>query len=183
MTNAQDFSKFAHAFGFKPHQIIGVVVERKPLAPNVAPANEAPEEVLIYNHNESPQVPHAPEYILFYGHRAPAIGGETPISSSHELFHRAQQEMPEFISELAQKGILSKVTYKTERQRPGGSTLREAFGKTIRDGDDEPTRRLKMEAQIRRYVEERKTEKKRKKRKKKKIGRTAKQQVYLLRTV
>jgi hypothetical protein len=27
------------------------------LAPNVAPANEAPKEVLIYNHNESPQVP------------------------------------------------------------------------------------------------------------------------------
>lgn len=150
--NAEDFSKFAHAFGFKPHEIIGIVVDRKPLAPNVAPANEAPKEVLIYNHNESPQVPHAPEYIFFYGHRAPAKGGETPISSSLELFHRAQQEIPTFISELAEKGILSKVIYKTERQRPGGSTLREAFGKEIQDGDDKLTKRRKVEAQIGRYA-------------------------------
>ena len=54
--NAEDFSRFAHAFGYKPHEIIGIVVNRPMLAPNVAPANEAPKEVLIYSHNESPQV-------------------------------------------------------------------------------------------------------------------------------
>ena len=149
--NAEDFSKFAHAFGYKPHEIIGIVVDRPILAPNVAPANEAPKEVLIYNHNESPQVPHAPEYIFFYSHRAPSKGGETPISSSLELFARAQQEMPEFISELADKGILSKVTYKVDQQYVGGSTLKQAFGKEIVDGDDEATRRAKIEAQIARY--------------------------------
>jgi alpha-ketoglutarate-dependent taurine dioxygenase len=149
--NAEDFSKFAHAFGYKPHEIIGIVVDRPLLAPNVAPANEAPKEVLIYNHNESPQVPHAPEYIFFYGHRAPNKGGESPISSSLELFHRAQQEIPEFMDELAEKGILSRVTYKVERQYQGGSTLRQAFGKEIRDGDNEETKRKKIEAQIARY--------------------------------
>ncbi|CAG7956287.1 unnamed protein product [Penicillium salamii] len=149
--NAEDFSKFAHAFGYKPHEIIGIVVDRPLLAPNVAPANEAPKEVLIYNHNESPQVPHAPEYIFFYGHRVPAIGGESPISSSLELFHRAQREIPEFIDELAEKGILSKVTYRAEKQFEGGSTLRQAFGKEIQDGDDESTKRRKIEAQISRY--------------------------------
>ena len=113
--DAQDFSRFAHAFGYRPHEIIGIVVNRPLLAPNVAPANEAPKEVLIYNHNESPQVPHAPEYIFFYCHKAPAVGGETPVSSSVELFARAQQEIPEFIDELAAKGILSRVTYKVER--------------------------------------------------------------------
>ena len=150
--SAQDFSKFAHAFGYKPHEIIGIVVDRPLLAPNVAPANEAPKEVLIYNHNESPQVPHAPEYIFFYSHKAPLEGGETPISSSLELFHRAQAEMPDFIAALAEKGIRSRVTYKAERQYAGGSTLRQAFGKQIQDGDDEPTRRAKIEAQIRRYA-------------------------------
>ncbi|KAJ5143300.1 uncharacterized protein N7515_002087 [Penicillium bovifimosum] len=149
--NAEDFSKFAHAFGYKPHEIIGIVVDRPLLAPNVAPANEAPKEVLIYNHNESPQVPHAPEYIFFYGHRAPSKGGESPISSSLELFNRAQQEIPEFIAELAEKGILSKVTYRLEQQYKGGSTLRQAFGKDIQDGDDEETKRRKIEAQIARY--------------------------------
>ncbi|KAJ5171179.1 Taurine catabolism dioxygenase TauD/TfdA [Penicillium coprophilum] len=149
--NAEDFSKFAHAFGYKPHEIIGIVVDRPLLAPNVAPANEAPKEVLIYSHNESPQVPHAPEYIFFYGHHAPSKGGESPISSSLELFNRAQQEIPEFITKLAEKGILSKVTYRAEKQYEGGSTLKQAFGKEIQDGDDEETKRRKIEAQITRY--------------------------------
>ncbi|KAB8067955.1 Clavaminate synthase-like protein [Aspergillus leporis] len=149
--NAHDFSTFAHAFGYKPHEIIGIVVDRPLLAPNVAPANEAPSSVQIYNHNESPQVPHAPEYIFFYNFRAPAKGGETPISSSLELFHRAQREIPEFIDDLAEKGILSTVTYTPEKQYEGSSTLRQAFGKEIDDSDDEETRRGKIEAQIRRY--------------------------------
>lgn len=121
--NANEFSKFAHAFGYKPHEIIGIVVDRPMLAPNVAPANEAPKEVLIHNHNESPQVPHAPEYIFFYCHKAPAKGGETPITSSLELFHRAKKEIPEFVDELAEKSILSRVTYKFEKIYEGGSTF------------------------------------------------------------
>lgn len=150
--DAADFSRFAHAFGYRPHEIIGIVVDRPVVAPNVAPANEAPKEVLIYNHNESPQVPHAPEYIFFYGHRAPSgRGGETPISSSLELFERARGEMPEFVDDLAAKGILSTVRYSVDRQYAGGSTLRQAFGKDVADGDDEATRRAKMEAQIARY--------------------------------
>lgn len=152
ITSAADFSTFAHAFGYRPHEIIGIVVDRPVLAPNVAPANEAPPEVLIYNHNESPQVPHAPSYIFFYAHKADQQrGGETPISSSLELFHRAQQELPEFVAALKQKGILSRVTYKFDRQYAGGSTLRQAFGKLIEDSDDAATRRRKIEAQIRRY--------------------------------
>lgn len=149
--SAEDFSQFANAFNFKPHEIIGIVVDRPLLAPNVAPANEAPKEVLIYNHNESPQVPHAPEYIFFYSHRAPAVGGETPISSSVELLQRAKEEIPDFVDTLAVKGILSRVTYKVEQQYAGGSTLRQAFGKGILDSDDAATRKAKVEAQIRRY--------------------------------
>jgi len=56
--DAQDFSKFAHAFGYQPHEIIGIVVDRPLLAPNVAPANEAALTTTIGSHNESPQVPH-----------------------------------------------------------------------------------------------------------------------------
>ncbi|KAI8210698.1 Clavaminate synthase-like protein [Colletotrichum sp. SAR 10_76] len=149
--NAEDFSKFAHAFGYRPHEIIGIVVNRPLLAPNVAPANEAPKEVLIYNHNESPQVPHAPEYIFFYNHTAPERGGETPISSSLELFNRAKDEIPEFIAEITEKGILSRVTYKFDRQYEGGSTLKQAFGKEFQEGDDDSTKKVKIEAQISRY--------------------------------
>ncbi|ETN36957.1 uncharacterized protein HMPREF1541_07945 [Cyphellophora europaea CBS 101466] len=151
ISSASEFSQFAHAFGYRPHEIIGIVVDRPLLAPNVAPANEAPPNVLIYNHNESPQVPHAPEYIFFYCHKAPTVGGETPISSSLELFQRAQTEIPDFISEIGAKGILSRVTYKLDKQYAGGSTLRQAFGKEILDSDDADTRRRKIEAQIERY--------------------------------
>ncbi|RYC57162.1 hypothetical protein CHU98_g9045 [Xylaria longipes] len=126
--NADDFSRFAHAFAFKPHEIIGIVVNRPVLAPNISPASEAPKEVLIHSHNESPQVPHAPEYIFLYGHKVPLRGGETPMSSSLELFHRVRDEIPD-----------------------GGSTLKQAFGKEIVDGDDLATRRAKIEAQIARY--------------------------------
>ncbi|KAJ2982083.1 hypothetical protein NUW58_g6523 [Xylaria curta] len=149
--NADDFSRFSHAFGYKPHEIIGIVVTRPVLAPNVAPANKAPKEVPIHSHNESPQVPHAPGYIFLYGHKAPSRGGETPMSSSIELFRRVQEEIPEFIAELAEKGLRARITYKNEPQYPGGSTLKEAFGKKIVDGDDLATRRSKIEAQIARY--------------------------------
>ncbi|KAI0531919.1 hypothetical protein GGR58DRAFT_491992 [Xylaria digitata] len=149
--NADDFSRFAHAFGFKPHEIIGIVVDRPVLAPNISHANTAPKEVLIHSHNESPQVPHAPEYIFLYGHKAPSKGGETPMSSSLELFQRVQDEIPEFIAELTEKGLLSQITYRKEVQYPGGSTLKEAFGENIVDGDDLATRRSKIEAQIARY--------------------------------
>ncbi|TXT15534.1 hypothetical protein VHUM_00037 [Vanrija humicola] len=152
INNATEFSRFAHAFGWRPHEIIGIVVDRPLLAPNVAPANESPKEVEIYNHNESPQVPHAPEYIFFYGHKVPEIGGETPISSSLELFQRAQAEIPEFIEKITQEGILSRVVYKVDAQYAGGSTLRQAFGKEIEDGDDAPTRRAKIEKQLQRYA-------------------------------
>ncbi|KAL3959408.1 hypothetical protein ACCO45_007570 [Purpureocillium lilacinum] len=121
--DATDFSKFAHAFAYKPHEIIGIVVDRPLLAPNVAPANEAPKEK----------------------------GRRDADFIQLELFHRAQAEVPEFIDLLAEKGILSKVTYHVERQYVGGSTLKAAFGKEIRDGDDEETRRKKIEAQITRY--------------------------------
>jgi alpha-ketoglutarate-dependent taurine dioxygenase len=149
--NAEDFSRFSHAFGYRPHEIIGIVVDRPMLALNVAPANEAPKEVLIYSHNESPQVPHAPEYIFFYGHRTPEKGGESPISSSLELFQRAKEEIPEFVDELAEKGILSRVVYKFEKQYAGGSTLKQAFGKDVVDSDSDEVKRQKMEAQIARY--------------------------------
>ncbi|KAL5339984.1 hypothetical protein BJX70DRAFT_397221 [Aspergillus crustosus] len=132
ITSASDFSAFAHAFGFKPHEIIGITIDRPELALNVAPANEAPHTVRIYNRNESPQVPHAPEYVFFWSKKAPSSGGETPINSSLKLIHRAQKEIPEFIDALAEKGILT-------------------FGKEIVDGDDEATQRAKIEKQIARY--------------------------------
>jgi hypothetical protein len=68
-----------------------------------------------------------------------------------ELFQRAKEEIPEFVEELAEKGILSRVVYKFEKQYAGGSTLKQAFGKDVIDSDSEEVKRQKMEAQIARY--------------------------------
>lgn len=116
------------------------------------PANEAPKEVLIYNHNESLRTPHAPDYIFLYIHRAPTVGGETPISSSIELFQRAAASIPDFVATLTSKGILNRVTYKTTPQFAGGSTIfGQAFGTEILAAVDAATRKVKVEFQLRRY--------------------------------
>lgn len=98
--NSEDFSKFAHAFGYRPHETIGSVSKRPILAPNVSIASEAPKEVLIYNHNELPRMPHSPAYIFFFGEETAKRGGETSVSSSLELFARAQQEIPDLSKHL-----------------------------------------------------------------------------------
>lgn len=121
--------------------MIESIAKRPLLAPNVSLAIEAPKEVLIYNHNESPQLPYAPAYVVFLGQEIAKRGGETSISSSLELFARAQKEIPRFIEELARKAILSTITYKVSKQFEDGTVLREAFGKEIEDHDDETTQR------------------------------------------
>lgn len=70
-------------------------------------------------------------------------GGETPIGSSLEIFHKVQKEVPEFIQELAEKGLKQTTIYRPEAQYKGGSTLRQAFGKNIKDGDSEEVQKKK----------------------------------------
>lgn len=68
--------------------------------------------------------------------------------SYHRLrFSTAQsRKYPSSFAELAEKGILSKKTYKFDKQYEGGSTLKQAFGKEIKEGDDEATKRAKIDA-------------------------------------
>lgn len=76
------------------------------------------------------------------------------------------EEIPEFIQELSRKvgftrvscesyfeqyltmvqGVLHTITYKSERQYVGGSTLSQAFGKHIVPGDSEETMRNKSKS-------------------------------------
>ncbi|RDW61775.1 uncharacterized protein DSM5745_10447 [Aspergillus mulundensis] len=139
----------AHAFGYTPHEIIGIVFDRPVLAPNMAPANEALKEARIYNHNESPRPARAGVYLLLL-HRAPATGGETTIPSSLELFRRARAEMP-----------TSLTCWRRGHHEPGHVYGRAAVRgrvddetgvrKEFADTDDDETKRRKVEAQIARY--------------------------------
>ncbi|KAK0746460.1 hypothetical protein B0T18DRAFT_465526 [Schizothecium vesticola] len=66
LPNADEFSRFAHAFGWTPHEDIGNPVRRTVLAPNVATANEGPNTMPVYPHNEFGLSPHYPAYNIKY---------------------------------------------------------------------------------------------------------------------
>ena len=74
LKDAHEFSKFAHAFGWLPHEDIGNPVRRTILAKNVATANEGPNTQPVFPHNEFGLSPHYPAYVLFYCVSAPESG-------------------------------------------------------------------------------------------------------------
>jgi len=81
LQDAHEFSEFAHAFGFVPHEDIGNPVRRTILAPNVATANEGPNTMPVYPHNEFGLSPHYPAYVFFYCVSPPETG-EILVSTS-----------------------------------------------------------------------------------------------------
>lgn len=74
LQSAEEFSQFAHAFGWAAHEDIGNPVRRTILAKNVATANEGPNTQPVYPHNEFGLSPHYPAYVLFYCASAPETG-------------------------------------------------------------------------------------------------------------
>ena len=103
LQNADEFSEFAHAFGWTPHEDIGNPVRRTVLAPNVATANEGPNTQPVYPHNEFGLSPHYPAYVFFYCASAPEQGGETPINNSITLYRRLKEKIPKFIEDVEAK--------------------------------------------------------------------------------
>lgn len=83
LKTAQDFSDFAHAFGWDAHEDIGNPVRRTIHAKNVATANEGPNTQPVYPHNEFGLSPHYPAYVLFFCLSAPESG--RILCSSHTL--------------------------------------------------------------------------------------------------
>lgn len=74
LKNADEFSRFAHAFGWSPHEDIGNPVRRVVHAKNVASANEGPNTQPVYPHNEFGLSPHYPAYVFFYCVSPPDTG-------------------------------------------------------------------------------------------------------------
>lgn len=101
--SAEEFSQFAQAFGWLPHEDIGNPVRRTVVAYNVATANEGPNTMPVYPHNEFGLSPHYPAYVFFYCASAPETGGETPINNSIVLYERLKEAVPEFLEELEEK--------------------------------------------------------------------------------
>ncbi|KAF2001515.1 Clavaminate synthase-like protein [Amniculicola lignicola CBS 123094] len=122
LKDANEFSRFAHAFGFVEHEDIGNPVRRTILAKNVATANEGPNTQPIYPHNEFGLSPHYPAH-------------------------------PEFIETVEERGIKYQLTYKNgprDQVESPGTTVLQAYGAKVVDGDDVETVRGKIEEEVRR---------------------------------
>lgn len=74
LKDAEQFSRFAHSFGWTAHEDIGNPVRRTIHTKNVATANEGPNTQPVYPHNEFGLSPHYPSYVLFFCLSAPETG-------------------------------------------------------------------------------------------------------------
>ncbi|KXH47397.1 hypothetical protein CSIM01_05334 [Colletotrichum simmondsii] len=129
-----DYSKLAHAFGFRPHVEVGRPPLRTILAPNVKTANEGPPELPIWPHSEYES------------------GGATPIISAIYIAYELSRLKPQFLSNLLNKGVKYVYRYTTKPLVSNtGTSVRGAYGQEVRDEDDEATARRKIEAEVRRH--------------------------------
>lgn len=131
LSSAEEFSEFANAFGYTPHEDIGNPVRRTVLAKNVATANEGPNTQPVYPHNEFGLCPHYPAYVFFYCLVAPESRGETPINNSIVLYRQLKEKHAEFIAAIEEKGVKYQLFYanisRTQTTSPGNSVL-QAYG-------------------------------------------------------
>ncbi|KAK1755437.1 Clavaminate synthase-like protein [Echria macrotheca] len=156
LRDADEFSRFAHAFvgnGWKAHEEIGNPVRRTVVAPNVATANEGPNTMAVYPHNEFGLSPHFPGVVMFYCVAAAESGGETPINNSIILYEHLREQHPEFIEEVEKRGIKYQLFHPNgprDQTASAGTTVLQAYGQHVLDSDDVETARDKIEKEIRR---------------------------------
>ncbi|KAI5479259.1 hypothetical protein MNV49_003954 [Pseudohyphozyma bogoriensis] len=140
-----------------PYEQVGLAGKRSEQAPEVFTANEGPQSQRFYQHNEYARYTRFPGFIHFYCAVAPLEGGESPIANSLELFERVSAELPEFVAELQKRGLAMKQIYPAPYFNDGKSnyfdwTGPDTFGHEILPGDDEATKRVKAEKQVRRLT-------------------------------
>ncbi|GKT93903.1 taurine catabolism dioxygenase [Colletotrichum tofieldiae] len=137
-----DYSKVAHAFGFRPHIEVGRPPLRTVLAPNVKTANEGPPELPIWPHT----------WLTFSALKLPESGGATPITSAIYIAHELSRQRPQFLSELLNKGVKYVYRYTINPLVSNtGTSVRGAYGQDVTDEDDETTARSKIENEVRRH--------------------------------
>lgn len=154
ITNAEEYSRVAHAFGFTAHEEVGRPPIRTVLAKNVKTANEGPPELPIWPHNEYGWSTHNPAWLTFSCLEVPERGGATPIISSIGLAHKLETEAPQFYQQLLYKGVRYLYRYGREQvTSTTGASVFAAYGQHVQDEDDEVTIRRKIEKEVKRHSE------------------------------
>ena len=147
-----DYSKIAHAFGFRAHEEVGRPPLRTVLAPNVKTANEGPPDLPIWPHNEYGWSTINPAWLTFSALAVPESGGATPLTSSIGLANALKREAPNFVQRLLEKGVRYVYRYPREEVLSSvGTSVFGAYGQHVEEGDDENTIRKKIETEVRRH--------------------------------
>jgi hypothetical protein len=100
---------------------------------------------------------HYPAFLFFFCRSAAETGGETPINNGAEMFARLQKEVPQFVEDLARKGIKYVYQYQKEanpNSNLGNSIARAYPAANLLPTDDEETKRRKIEEQVKRHSNE-----------------------------
>lgn len=154
------FSVLVHAAeegrGHKPYDQIGLAGSRTVHEKEVFSASEAPPNLWIHQHNEYSRYTKFPSNIHFFCHKAPAVGGESPFVHSTELYDRIAQEIPDFVEQVAEKGLNSPDIYRAPGKEAKNFIFTWAgplaFGRDIDPDDDLTTKKAKAEEQVKRLT-------------------------------
>lgn len=161
--SAHAFSVLVHAAeegrGHFPYDQIGLAGSRTYHDKEVFSASEAPPNLWIHQHNEYARYTKFPSNIHFFCHKAApdGAGGESPFAHSTELYDRIKEDMPDFVEEIAAKGINSPDIYRAPGKEAKNFIYTWAgplaFGRDIDlEKDDMATKKAKAEVQVRRLT-------------------------------
>lgn len=160
-SSAKAFSTLVHASeegrGHEPYDQIGLAGSRTVHDKEVFSASEAPPNLWIHQHNEYSRYTKFPSNIHFFCHVPAQQGGESPFAHSAELYDRINAEMPEFVKEIAERGINSPDIYRAPGKEAKNFIFTWAgplaFGRDIDPvNDDMATKKAKAEIQVRRLT-------------------------------
>lgn len=142
--------------GHFPYDQLGLAGSRTVHDKEVFSASEAPPTLWIYQHNEYSRYTKFPSNIHFFCHHPAIEGGESPFAHSAELFDRMNEEMPEFVKEITEKGLISPDIYRAPGKEAKNFIFTWAgplaFGRDIKEGDSMETKKAKAEIQAARLT-------------------------------
>ncbi|KAK2049498.1 Clavaminate synthase-like protein [Colletotrichum somersetense] len=147
-----DYSRVAHAFGFRPHIEVGRPPLRTVVAPNVKTANEGPPELPIWPHSGYGWSTINPAWLNSCALKLPDSGSATPITSAICIAHEFPRQRPKFFSELLTKGVKYVYRYTfIPLVSNTGARVRGAYGQDVTDEDTDEMARNKTENEVRRH--------------------------------
>ncbi|KAL2607556.1 hypothetical protein R1flu_026129 [Riccia fluitans] len=111
---AEDFNAIVEAFDYEERLYTGGMAQRSHVVGRIYTANEAPPHVYIPFHHEMAQLPTSPSKLFFFCHTEPTKGGETPLLWSNSIVQRLQQECPDFLQKLEEKGLVYQIFFGDE---------------------------------------------------------------------